>query len=730
MANAVPRGGTGGTWLDLGDPVRRKFGSSAGGEGIISLVDVLENQPAGDYYFRLVHRVTGGATSWNLSTLNTSVVGVALSTAGGKAFSTFKDEVATVDNATTSFVTASTNTFTAAGTQAFIHAQYGMSSSNASNAPGFQFTVSGGSVNQNINYRAISSSTDGGAGGQVGLMYGLTPASSYSAYFQSQSTGTLTLTTSNIIFCGFQLTDGLASATWDGSATALWETGDNWSGGVVPTSPTAVTIPTALGTYPIINGTTLRQCASLQIANGATLDIADDGSLTVAGNLTNLGTFTINSGATGTGSLIVEGTATGDVVMERYIVPAIWGTCDDGWHQISSPVADYDIELSDFTPTTNYDFYAWSEPDNLWINFKPGNDPSFVTVNGSDDFELGHGYMVAYEGTENKDFTGTINVSNVDITGLTTGTIPDHHSWHLLGNPFTSALTWYTGWTTSNIGGVAQIWNGSSKSYSAIAADEVIPATNGFMVYVSVSTGTGSLTIPKSKRVHDAQAFYKDSGYPLIKLKANNLDNPSNQESQIRFNPESTLEWDMEFDSDFLSGYAPFFYSQIGTRPLSVNSMPDYSENTVIPFTFIKNEGLNFSIEMYVVENMDMDVWLLDKKTNTEQNLSQNPIYIFSSFEGDNIERFEIRFKTVSIEEQDPTSSNIQIWASNKTINILNPEHNKGTIRIINMYGQLLIESQLTGNDRQELSVNISTGNYIVNVIGDNKVTSKKIFVK
>jgi len=163
---------------------------------------------------------------------------------------------------------------------------------------------------------------------------------------------------------------------------------------------------------------------------------------------------------------------------------------------------------------------------------------------------------------------------------------------------------------------------------------------------------------------------------------------------------------------------------------MAVNSMPDYSENTVIPFTFIKNEGLNFSIEMYEIENMNFDVWLLDKKTNTEHNLSQNPIYIFSSFENDNIERFEIRFNAVGIEEPETELSKIQIWSSDKTINILNPEYQKGTIRIINIYGQKLVETQLTSDEHQEVTVNVSAGNYIVNVVGDNKVASKKIFVK
>ena len=498
--------------------------------------------------------------------------------------------------------------------------------------------------------------------------------------------------------------------TWDGSASAYWNNKDNWSLDFIPSVQNNISISSGV-TQPIISATGTASCNNLTVNGGASL--------------------TISSTSSSTGSLIVNGTASGDVIIQRYIAAATWTDWEDGWHFLSSPVADYAIQ-DNFTvsPTNEYDFYAWSETNNIWVNFKnTGSSPTFLEVNGSNTFELGYGYMAAYKSTDTKDFTGTINVGDVSISNLdVTGSV-NYYSWHLLGNPFTSALTWYTDWTTTSISGTAKIWNEENKSYTSLSGGDPIPATNGFMVQATADDA--SLTIPASKRIHNSQAFYKTSRYeyPIIKLKANNIDNPSAQESEIRFNPESTNEWDMEFDSDFLAGYAPLFYSLIDGNPMAVNSLPDYSESTVIPFTFIKNEGLNFSIKMYEIENMDLDVYLFDKKTNNEHNLSQNPVYTFTSFQGDDFERFEIRFKTVGIEEPS-ANSNIQIWSANKTINILNPDHQKGTIRIINMYGQLLIETQLNGNEKQEISVNLTVGNYIVNVINDKRVISKKVFVK
>ena len=523
--------------------------------------------------------------------------------------------------------------------------------------------------------------------------------------------------------------DYISIATGNWSSTSTWNTYNSttklWAdASSEPASDKNVTISN--GDAVTVDGTG-DAANALTVSEGATLTISDTKDLDINGNLVNSGTFTINSSASGTGSLIVEGTATGSVVMHRYIAAATWGTWDDGWHFLSSPVANYPI-ATNFT-ATDYDFYAWSEKYNVWVNYKDGTNPAFddEDVNGSNNFELGRGYLAAYKLESTRNFTGTINVANVEITGLTITGEGNHRSWHLLGNPFNSALTWYTDWTKSNIAGTAKIWHEGNKSYSDIAADGIIPATNGFMV--QASGGTGTLTIPKAERIHSATAFYKSSEYPIIKLKATNIDYPSAQESQLRFNPKSTFGWDMEFDGDFLSGFAPHFYSTVEGVPQSVNSMPDLKGTTAVPFTFIKNDGLNFSIELYEVENMVLDVWLLDKKLNNNHNLSQNPLYLFTAFEQDDHERFVIQFAPVGIDEEQSPHSNIQTWASNKTIHIVNPENSRGEIRVLNLFGQQVAQAKLTGDTKQQIQLNVPTGCYLVNVVSEEGVVTRKVMV-
>ena len=562
--------------------------------------------------------------------------------------------------------------------------------------------------------------------------------------------------------------DSEAFTTWDGSEGSDWTDVDNWTDGVpgstdnvgIPNEGTAPSISSSIiecnqlvvgsgvtlefnytgshkihgsafviGHSDIRNGNFLTVTKNLYILPLSTLDIDQGGQLTIGHKLDNWGTCTIKSDASGTGSLIVEGSVSGNnVTMQRYIAATTWGEWDEGWHFLSSTVASYPIQ-DNFTVATvaDYDFFAWSEPHNQWINFKDGVDPTFAQANGSTNFELGHGYLAAYKDEGTKQFVGTINVEDVGITNLTITGTGNHRSWHLLGNPFTSALTWYTGWTTNdNISGTSKIWNEGNKSYSTLSAGNPIPATNGFMV--QAVNGTGTLTIPKSKRVHSTTPFYKNSEYPIVKLKANNIDNPSSQESELRFNPESTMGWDIEFDSDFLPGYAPLFYSHINDEPMAVNCMPDVSETTSIPFTFLKNEGVNFSVEMYEMENMDMDVWLFDKKTNHDHNLSYNPVYYFTSEEGDVAERFVIYFSPLSISDIQLLEQ-INIFSSNNKVEIRSNKPIDATINIYNISGQLITSSQLNNENSTSIAIPNYKGAAIVSIITSGQTLTEKVIV-
>ena len=574
-------------------------------------------------------------------------------------------------------------------------------------------------------------------------------------------------------------TDWVSSSafnTWLNSSSTSWATGSNWSDGAEPTSTDNVGIPDHDGSQPTISsalscnnlvvgigatltdnysagthsagknvivngdmdvkgGNLLNVTKSLIITNTGNLDVDPLGKVTVANDMkvNGSGTCTLNSSDAGSGSLIVYGAATGNIVIERYIDR--WSDAAHGWHFLSSPIADYVIENNfTATPATNYDFYAWSEVNDIWVNYKnTTTSPTFLEVNGSTTFELGQAYLVAYSAESTKNFTGTPSNSDITESGLTFTEESDHTGWHLLGNPFPSALLWYatTGsWDLTNVNTTAKIWNESGASYTDISQNGAIPATQGFMV--NVSSATNSITIPRDDRSHNSQAWYKGEEINKIKLTAYDPEGSMAQETIIRFNAGAIPEFEDEHDSRFLSGYAPFLYSLAGDICVSTNTLPELTEELTIPLYFIKNSSSTFYIEAEGLDNLipSYPVYLTDLQINYTHNLTTNPVYSFFSEEGDDPARFLLHFNAVGIDEEENIShNNIQVWSTIKTIHILNPDNLKGQISILNLFGQKVIQTTLTGDTKQHIQLSVPTGCYLVNVISDEGVVTRKVFV-
>jgi hypothetical protein len=481
------------------------------------------------------------------------------------------------------------------------------------------------------------------------------------------------------------------------------------------------------------SGVTLNMDArlnNLTISSGGVFTIAPDAELTVTGEMVNSAPasgFILESG----GSLIHNSIGVTGIV-KRFVPAATWTDWQDGWHFLSSPVAEQPINTAGgFIPTgagNDFDLMAWSETYGMWINYKNTTvQPYFSDVNGGNNFVPGRGYLAAYQQAGVKNFEGLLNVSDRPVENLTnTGASPSVQGWHLLGNPFPCALSWYNGWVLSNIGGVAYIWNEAGLSYTPRNPGEAIPACNGFMVQVTGSPGDqGSLIIPAAGRIHSSQSWFKEPVLPVIKLWLRNLDFPSFQESQIRFNPLSTMGFDPEFDGRFLPGYAPQFYSNNGEEKLAVNSIPGPEENVFIPFTFIKNAGSHFQIESLISGIPASMVLLTDKKTGSVMNLGQDSVYAFTSEEGDDRHRFGIRFLPAGVVEAQGEKP-IVSTSENSVVVVCQGDTR---IEILSIVGKTMISRELKGAGTEKISLHAPDGWYLVRVTAGGRVKVTKVYI-
>jgi hypothetical protein len=452
-------------------------------------------------------------------------------------------------------------------------------------------------------------------------------------------------------------------------------------------------------------------------------------NLTVSGALTNTAGnpgLVVHSG----GSLI-HSSAGVTATVEREI-PA-WGvpTVAHGWHMLSSPVAAQAIDPA-FTSITaaNYDFYAWWEPTSGWVNYKNTTiSPTWGEANGGLNFNPGTGYFVEYAATGTKQFEGTLNKDDIGLSNFAISG-GSYSGWHLLGNPFTSALTWGTDWSLNHINATAKIWEESTASYLDISTGGKIPALNGFMVQVETGFGgSNSLTIPTSARTHDVTAWYKSSDYPHIVLVANDPSGQTAQQTVIRFDEAATTGFDAAFDSHFLPGYAPLFYSVAGGENLSTNSLPEAGGTVHIPVSFVKNDGTSFTIYAKTISGLFGPVILNDLKTNISQDLTLNPDYSFTSAAGDEPNRFLVTFHSVGINEA-PTGKTFSIYTSGNNLYVTDiTGKNQGIVYIYNLMGQLLSQQNIGGNVTK-ININAPTGYYLVKVVTSEQAYTTKVFIK
>ncbi|MCX6277039.1 MAG: hypothetical protein NT004_02950 [Bacteroidetes bacterium] len=107
-----------------------------------------------------------------------------------------------------------------------------------------------------------------------------------------------------------------------------------------------------------------------------------------------------------------------------------------------------------------------------------------------------------------------------------------------------------------------------------------------------------------------------------------------------------------------------------------------------------------------------------DLKTGASQDLTLNPVYTFTSAEGDNPNRFLITFSHVGIGEN-PITQPISLYTAGNSVYISSktdaaPE---GEVYIYNMIGQLIMQQKLSGDNITKISMNTSIGYYQVKVI-------------
>jgi hypothetical protein len=473
---------------------------------------------------------------------------------------------------------------------------------------------------------------------------------------------------------------------------------------------------------------------NLTINSGSVMTVPSTMALTVSGttNLNGAGCLILHSDASGTASFIDNGiTGTGSATMERYLTTDIH-------HFISAPISNAtanDLRTSD--PTATHGWAPWivdpATPLQVMRGYdcwKPASNPALET------------------------FTGALNTGNQTFTGNRNGSDP-YAGWHLVGNPYPSAIDLTTGITWDKFEPTAYFWDqagsypvpypsgGNYDVYPAYGAfgthSQYAPPEQGFYVHI-VNTWTGSsvLTFTNAARVHNGVTFLKDQRTITngLMITASSVINTYSDKITVQFKPETTADYDPGYDAYKLGGLkeAPQLYTMIGETKISCNSMPFSEKNMVIPVYFSCGLSGQYTLTADSLGTFQSNagISLQDLKLNTTQDLRLNRVYSFSYDTLDSPGRFLLHVYNPSFGVDDVKKDNrIQIYSFGSSVYIRSTDGSalSGDIFIYDVIGRELYQGQLVSNMLDRITPGIHEGYYAVRVVSRDGVYSGKVYL-
>ena len=561
-------------------------------------------------------------------------------------------------------------------------------------------------------------------------------------------------------------TPGNTETSWTGTTSSDWATTTNWSTGAVPTSSDIVFINGTFTNEPSIVTSTDAAANSLFVATGNTLTIDKTSSLTVAGDFTNTGSVTLNSTADDFSSLIVEGTASGDILYNRF-VNVYDDTLGGGWDFVGAPTG---MTIADFITANGAniqvlgDDYAFAQYDNA-----TGQYTRYATASQTGSFTPGQGYAMAMSPEDlPPPPSGGVPGTTVAFTGAMQTTsqginIVNNHAngaggrrWNLVSNPFPSyisgnAAAGVTNFIDANSTVIDNErlavygWNGSDYDiYNQLSGGFSIAPGQGFWV-AAAGTSDAALDFTAAMRTTTGTGDFVSGPQLLtynvgLKLYNGEIERAA---TNFYFRDGLTLGLDPGYDAAAYNQSTKLSSRLTGgsqETAFAINAMDiDDLQNTRVPLEIRQNAGQAFTISISDMElPQDISVYLEDTLNGTLTSLKDGDFELTAQSNLSGADRFFIVFKDNSVLSSGDTLgiNTLNVYKANTdsfvTIAGITPELGKLNATLYNILGATVREKALnTATATQRLSTEgLASGLYIIQLRTGNQVFTKKIVVQ
>ena len=501
----------------------------------------------------------------------------------------------------------------------------------------------------------------------------------------------------------------------------------------------------------------------LHVNTGSTITVTAGEQLRVVDGLTieSTGILQILSNETKSGSLIVEGSSTGDITYKRYVGA-------NKWLNISSPVTNQSV--NSFVTNQNNDISTAGDPVHTYgaSYYKNTNiagkrwtyhSPAGQAVNQEDLTQLnngnlknGQGYSMKRDAAGTFSFTGELATDNVviDIDTETGG-----HNWHSIGNPYPSYLPGNeVAVTTNNLLTLNEgnldsnyfalyVWDGTQFIIvNQTTSSFYLAPGQGFLIHSK--DNDDEFTFNESYQSHQSGVddFERTTDNQIPSILLSLSDGTTQNTTELKYIESATTGLDPGYDAGTYYSSIPdltidsHLVSDSQGIDFAIQCLPDNSyESTIVPLSVRASINSELSFSALVTDlPTSIDVYLEDTVKNTFTNISEEPYEVTAAEELNGLGRFFIHTSQNTMSTSDVAANLIKIFkTSNEQLKIIGME-DQGDLNII-MYsvnGKELMRTFLSQGLEHNIALpsTLSTGVYIIKVKSNYGVQTKKIILE
>lgn len=535
----------------------------------------------------------------------------------------------------------------------------------------------------------------------------------------------------------------------DGNPTRTWEAGTTWLGGAIPTN--AVTDNVIIrarvnigSTDVVVNNLTIENATGFL----ERVSVVQGNSLTIKGDVITIGQLQVNADPTSTGSVIIDGTVTGNIRFNRYVNS---NTAGNDLISAPVPVTFSSIAGNLFEDPSNTTEKLFGPFDNNTAEYLTWD----TVIDGATTLAQGNGYRAAHATGNEILFTGSPASPAVDVdVTLTEGTHLTYGLWNLIGNPFPSYLNFEDFFTTNSsefdpsyqaiYGYDADDTNGSIWTiWNEFSTTEKITPGQGF--FVKSKSGGGTVTFEKTLRTTGSSDDFiaGRTATPIFVLSELFLTNGTEitYSTKIYFAENQTRGLDPGYDAGSYVGSERAIYTNLVENnedvEFAIQALPynDFND-VVVPLGVKSDAGVQLSIGLNTTSTpipANVNVYLEDNVTNTWTLLNEGDYVFTPSVALDTTGRFFVHYTADTLSTVDSLLNGLSIYTdqSSKTIVVKGLLNNDTRAVIYDIQGRLVLQQELeSSSTTNTINVNaLNTGIYIVQLKNNSQSRTQKIII-